>query len=544
MAEQNDKTVLQDIYDILKNLDKRVSAIESQISKQVEPQNIEQYEEETVEHSDSENTNSLEKRIGEYWFAKAGIIILIIGLSLLLSFPFQSVHEALLVLFGYSLSAGIFFIAKQFYKKNHFLADYLLSASIILLYVSSLRLHYWGNIKIIETPNIELLLLFFVVAISLFVSVKQKSLSLTSFSLLLGFITAFLSGNIFILSLSIILLAIFSGITSSYFNWPKLLTLASFTSYLIFIVWLLNNPSFADKNDFQTYSLKIIPVFIFALIYAGSSLFGKIKNQETFIDVVNSFINAFASYSLVLIISFILSSEYFGLYHLVFSAAFLVIASLYWIRLESKYSTFIYAMLAYLALSIGIVQTFRIQHFFIYLIWQSLLVLSTAVWYRSKFIVISNFLILVGLIFLHLVIEEDVESISLSVGIVSILSARILNWKKTLLNFNTEKYRTAYLVITFVFLLYALFKAFSTYYISVAWIGLALFYYLLSKMLNNHKYRLMAIFTLLITVLYVIILGFASAELHPKILSFLLLGVVLIVISVFYAKNRKKSESV
>jgi uncharacterized membrane protein len=82
-------------------------------------------------------------------------------------------------------------------------------------------------------------------------------------------------------------------------------------------------------------------------------------------------------------------------------------------------------------------------------------------------------------------------------------------------------------------------------YVSLSWIAIAIIYYFLSIILKNVKYRWMALATYFLTVAYVFIFGITSAETSLKIISFLVLGISLIIVSLVYTrkKGRKKAET-
>ncbi|MBS4028350.1 MAG: DUF2339 domain-containing protein, partial [Ignavibacteriales bacterium] len=77
-------------------------------------------------------------------------------------------------------------------------------------------------------------------------------------------------------------------------------------------------------------------------------------------------------------------------------------------------------------------------------------------------------------------------------------------------------------------------------FIALSWIGVAAVYYAMSLLLQNEKYRWMALLTLALTVLYVFIIGIALLEPTYRIISFLGLGFALVVISLLYTKKRLK----
>jgi uncharacterized membrane protein len=75
-------------------------------------------------------------------------------------------------------------------------------------------------------------------------------------------------------------------------------------------------------------------------------------------------------------------------------------------------------------------------------------------------------------------------------------------------------------------------------YVSLSWIAIAIIYYFLSIILKNVKYRWMALATYFLTVVYVFIFGVTSAETLLKIMSFVVLGVSLIIVSLVYTRKK------
>jgi len=141
-----------------------------------------------------------------------------------------------------------------------------------------------------------------------------------------------------------------------------------------------------------------------------------------------------------------------------------------------------------------------------------------------------------------LALGKDMGVEGLSFGLVALLSARIMNWQKHRLELKTEFMRNSYLITAFFMIPYSLYQIVPTGYISLSWVAIALFYYLLSMFLNNKKYRWMALFTLLLTVLYILIIGIAKLDPIYRIVSFIVLGIVLLGLSIVYTKMKTKSD--
>ena len=198
-------------------------------------------------------------------------------------------------------------------------------------------------------------------------------------------------------------------------------------------------------------------------------------------------------------------------------------------------------MTGYTALSVAIIAGFKTPDFFIWLCWQSLLVVSTAVWFRSKFIVVTNFIIYTIIFVAYLFLAGTVSITSISFGVVALLSARILKWQQQRLELKTEMMRNAYLVAAFFIIPYALYNTLPKEFVSLSWLCVAIVYYIISLILENMKYRWMALLTFLATALYLLITGITKLEPVFYIISFLVLGVVLLAVSFIYARAKIKS---
>jgi uncharacterized membrane protein len=215
------------------------------------------------------------------------------------------------------------------------------------------------------------------------------------------------------------------------------------------------------------------------------------------------------------------------------------VAVAFWVREQSRVSTFLYAMTGYLALSMAIIKAAAMPDVFVWLSLQSVVVVATAIWFRSRFIVVANFLIYVSIVLGYIVVAKAETGISIGFGIVALVTARILNWKKDRLELKTELMRNAYLVSAFFVFPYALYHLVPATYVGLAWIGLALAYYGMNLLVRSQKYRWMGHVTLLLTALYLVVVGTSRFEPVYRVLSFLALGTVLLVVSLLFTRLRK-----
>jgi hypothetical protein len=224
------------------------------------------------------------------------------------------------------------------------------------------------------------------------------------------------------------------------------------------------------------------------------------------------------------------------------AAAFLTAATVFWVHHRGQYGTAIYACFGYMALSAAIFAWFPAPDYYGWLAWQSLLVAATAVWFRSKIIVVTNVFIYGGIYLVYFALAPANGWVNLSFALVALCIARILNWRQEQLELRTELMRNFYLAAATIIIPYGLYHMVARSMVSAAWLGAAAVYFLASLALGNRKYRLMAMATVLATIVYVFVVDLSHLEPAYRIISFLVLGVALLVISVFYARQRRRSR--
>ncbi len=269
-----------------------------------------------------------------------------------------------------------------------------------------------------------------------------------------------------------------------------------------------------------------------------------IKGRKRELDeLFMTIMNASLGYGLFLLISIMSGVQNLGVVHLGAFVILMALAILFWTRERSKYGSFIYAMSAYAALSAAIIASYSEPAFYILLCWQSIIVISTALWFRSKFIIVANTFIFGGLLVTYLINVSSVGIEGVSFGLAALVSARILNWQKTRLELTTDNIRLAYLIMAFFILPYVLFEVLPSSFVGLSWAGLALLYYLMSKLLKNKKYRMMAVSTLILTSLYLAAFGITSDDITYKIISFLAVSIILLIISVMYTRMRTNQKT-
>jgi len=538
-----ENTTQTDINEIVRRLDERLARIESHlglpplagvepVADQLPPANPEEREEE------------LELRIGQNWFAKAGIVVLAIGIAFLLTFPYQNIPSALPSLFGVLLVGAIFFLSYSWRETYDQVSRYLLGGGLLLLYLAVLRLAYFSPTPAIDSPLIEMPLLLVVVSFSLVVAARRGSVYLACLGLTMGFLAALLGEHPVYVFAVLTLLSLVTAYFRVRFHWTSVLAYGTILTYLTHLLWAMNNPVVGNRIQMVGEpAVNLLFILIYATVFASATLLRGRDEPESLSILAMGVVSGGGSFGLFLLLTLVSFQTGVAFWHLGAAVVFLILAVLFWRREHSRYSTFVYAMLGYVALSVSIMNAFPVPDFFVWLCWESVLVLATAVSFRSRFIVVANFMIYLVVFIAYLFTAGTVNIVSISFGVAALLSARILNWKRDRLELKTEMMRNAYLGSALLFVPYALYQTMPRGFVSLSWLGVALFYYIASRLLRNRKYRWMALLTTLMTIVYVFIVDFVGLDPTLRIVSFLVLGSVLLLISMIYTRRKSRTQA-
>ncbi len=483
----------------------------------------------------------LEFRIGQNWFARVGIVALAVGIAFLLTLPYMDLPPAVPSLFGFLLVAGLVVLSHAMRRSFSLVSRYLLGGALLLLFFATLRLHFFSTQPAVPDRILLEVFLLCVVALNLLVSIRRGSVYLTGMSLAMGYATALVGGTPAFVFVAITVLSLLAAYFKLRYHWYALLIMGIFLGYLTHFIWAISNPFLGNTLQLVTSpQYNLVFVLLYAVVLAAAEFLRSKDAPEDFRVLTSTVLNGLGCYGLFLLLTLTSFKGGLALNHLLASFMFLAMAVGFWIREKSKYATFVYAMLGYAALSVAIVDQFAVPNNFIWLSWQTVLVVSTAVWFRSRFIIVANFIIYLIVFIAYLVFAGKVGVVSLSFGVIALLSARILNWQRDRLELKTEMMRNAYLACAFFIFPYTLSHAVPGGYVSLSWVGVALFYYIASLVLRNRKYRWMAILTLLLTVGYVFVFDIVKLEPGLRVASFLVLGVVLLAVSILYSRSRLK----
>ena len=485
-----------------------------------------------------DDSAGLERNIGEFGLAWFGSAILLLGIAFLMTYTYGLGYRALASILGYLSALGCYFASRMWKDSATHLSRIMASGSVILLYYATLRLHYFSSEPLVRNAVLAFSALLLVVAFQFYLAIKRNSQTLAILAVLLALISGHVSDSTQIgLSLLVIVCAVAVQLALMRSWWP-ILILTVILAYASHLLWLLNNavvghPLGAISAD--RYS----PVYLFlcAILFFWSVFATDRSSEPGPMAVV--FLNSAGLSVLISLVVFALYQKSYAQVYLAVAGFFMVGSMLQWLKAHQQLIPAIYACFGYLALSVAIYGYAGIPAVFLWLSLQSLLVVSMALWFRSKILVVANALIFLCILATYVAGFPSSDWVNFSFALVGHASARIMNWQKKRLTLHTEMLRDVYLVIGFVFVLYTLYHAVPANYVTLSWMGVAVAYFLVSLLLKNIKYRWLAVASALVTISFLFLVDLARLDPKYRVPAFLFVGVMTLVISLYYTKFRQ-----
>lgn len=483
-----------------------------------------------------------ESSIGEFGLAWLGNIVLFFGITFFVKYLQVAGFKMISPIFGYAAVAGIFYLAYKLRTSNAYMSKIFNLNAYLLVYYVTLKLHFFTPEPVLSSGLLGLLLLMIVCGVLLFISIRKKYTVLTGLTFILISITALLSDTSHIILSLITLISILGTLLLYRFGWIRLVFLSIFLAYFTTLLWMLGNPLISNQ-------VQVITVHHFGFIYlfftaAIFFLIALLPEKEKWYNV-NSIIGSIVFNGLgftFLMVLFILS--FFKDNYVVLTGSIALYSLVYSIILQLrsnwKITAALHALFGFVTLSVSIYGMYEFPRAYFLLAIQSLLVVSMAIWFRSKFIVIMNSLLYIILLMVYLSTSDLGNGMNISFTIVALATARILNWKKERLTIKTEFIRNFYLIIAFLMVLFTLYHLIPNQYITLSWTLAAVFYFVFSLILNNIKYRYMALATMVAAALFLFIVDLARIGLVYRVIALLFLAFISIGFSLYYAKKLKK----
>jgi hypothetical protein len=492
----------------------------------------------------AEEEKGLESRIGSFGLAWLGNIVLLFGITFLLQYLMNLGQSLISVLIGYSSAATIFFLAKRLKKSNTHLAFMFKMNGQILLFYITMRLYFFSDTPLISQKPIVVLLLMIVVAYQAYWAIRNKSQSLSVISLLFALTTAMITDSTHLMLPIVTITAFGSVYYYIRFRWEPLVFVTMILTYISFFLWLFGNPLMGHQMVMlNEHHYGIIYLFGLGACYSGLLLFRQKESASDDFFIGATFTNGIIfTLLLLLVVMKYFSNEYVLLFTII-TICCLIFSTILHSRSAWNFGSAYYALYGFMAMSIALYGLYGFPKVYLLLSVQSLVVVSMALWFRNRLIVIMNSLLFLTILLVYLISSKPIDSVNFSFALIALISARIINWQKSRLKIETDMMRNLYLMEGFVMMLLALYHSVPKHFITLSWTLAALIYFLLSILLKNVKYRYLALGNMICAALYLFLVDLAKIELIYRVLALLFLSAISIGISMYYTNRIKNSES-
>jgi len=544
MADQNEE--MEKILRRLQSLEQRLSRLESAVNINTsELVEVRVLIEEPVLTDDVRNDEEkeIETQIGRYGLAWLGNIVLFFGIVFLTQYMMNLGYRIFSLLIGYIASTLMIFLAGYIRKTNFHLASIFRINALLLLFYITVRLHFFSVSPLITPKGISILLLLILAVIQVYLSIRNKSQTYAALAVFFALSTSVL-GDSTNLTLSIVIVISAATIyLNQRFHWNPLVIVTIFLSYFVFILWLFGNPLMNHNIEMiSEHHFGIIYLVLLGACFSIPAIFRKSDSlsDEFYISVliINGIL--FTILLLLMVLRFF-SASYVSLFSAI-TAGCLVYSIILHSKSDWNFACAFYALYGFMAMSIALYGIFGFPVVYLLLSIQSLLVVSLALLFRNRLIIIMNSILFVTILIIYLLSSKKLDGINFCFAFIALISARIINWKKSRLRIETDLIRNFYMIEGFLIMLWALFHAVPKQFITFSWSMMALLYFLISLLLKNIKYRYMALGTMICSAFYLFIVDLARIELIYRILALLFLATISIGISIYYT-NRIKNPN-
>jgi hypothetical protein len=491
-----------------------------------------------------EEEKGLESVIGRIGLASLGNIVLFFGIIFLAQYLMNSGQHLISAVLGYSSATGIFFLARYLKKSNVTLAFMFKITGQILLFYVTIRLHFFSESPLIAQKSLSVALLFAIIGYQVYWALRNKSQALSVISVIFALTVALVTDSTHITLPIVTIGAVVSVYYFYRFRWQPLVIFTILLTYSAFFLWLFGNPCMGHSMALiSIHHYGIIYLFLLGAIYSSLLLFRESDSTSDgfFAGVV--FVNGLIfTFLLSIIILRFFSNDYVILF-LIITICCLAFSALLHSKSDWNFASAFYALYGFMAMSIALYGLYGFPKVYLLLSVQSLVVVSMALWFRNRLIVVMNSLLFLIILMVYLFSPKLNDSANFSFALIAIVSARVINWQSPRLKIETHIIRNLYLIEGFMMVLLALYHAVPKRFITLSWIMAALIYFLLSIFLKNVKYRYMALGTMICAALYLFMVDLASIEIIYRVMALLFLAAISIGISMYYTNRLKKQEN-
>lgn len=496
----------------------------------------------TEERNDEEK--EFESRVGRVGLAWLGNIVLLFAVIFFTEYLSTQGQRFFSVITG-AFSVGAMLLISQYFKRSNTNLSFMLKInSYLILFYEILRLHFFSADPFISNKNFVLVLLLLTISLQVYTAIHTKSAVFGFLAVFFSLITSIV-GDTTLIMLSLITITAIGSIGLYYkYGWQFLLIASAFMTYVAFFMWLFGNPLMGNKFEMLNKP-ENGHLFLFALGASYSLLPYLRKKDGSNTELITGMI--ILNGILFTLLLALISMKYFKVHYVGLFSAITVFCLAYSILLKSfsdwKFATAFYSLYGFLAMSISLFGIVRLPELYLLLALQSLIVVSLALWFRNKLIIVMNIMLFLSILLVYLSNSKSVNAVNFAFATVPLISARLINLKKARLNIKTDLMRNTYMFVGLLMILFTLYNSLPEKFVTISWTVAALVYFLLSFLVKNKKYRYIALGIMIFAALYFFLIDLARIEIIYRVFALLFLAIVSIGISIFYSNRLKQSKN-
>ncbi|MEJ2052167.1 MAG: DUF2339 domain-containing protein, partial [Calditrichota bacterium] len=333
--------------------------------------------------------------------------------------------------------------------------------------------------------------------------------------------------------------SVIAALLMSIYHWESLGIGSIILSYGSYLLYLLNDPLLGK-------GVRIMPQHHWMIIYLVGTLIiftlvsfrpGVNHYFHTTTRILLTTVNSSGFYLVAFLVTFQFFRPHLSFWNFVFAGVLFGIAVAHWTIRKSKYSTSFYASFSFIALTVGILAATKVPDVYLWLVWQSALVIGSAIWFRSGIIVWANMGIYLVVFGVYIITGAQSGPVNFNFVIVALLSERLLEYSRTRIARFPRLFQYIYVFTGYVMLVTGLSLILPMQSVSVAWLLVSVGYFGAGYLLDLSSYRVMGIASSLLTVGRIFLIDLASLELIYRVLSFLVVGAGLLLVGLLYARK-------
>lgn len=209
---------------------------------------------------------NFEFQLGIKWLSRIGIVALLIGLAMALSYSFPNFTKEMKILTGFVLAGGMYGIGHWLFRQAPVLGRILQGGGISIGYLSLFSVFFIPEVQLVTAPQVGLVLLLAYVAGILALAHKLNSQTVALLSLAFGYYTAGYSESYLIAFWSAAILSLGTiGVARLHQNWNIIAKANLVGAFWIYLAW-------NHRVPMGDISGKLYLAYTFVLFHAVSLL--------------------------------------------------------------------------------------------------------------------------------------------------------------------------------------------------------------------------------------------------------------------------------